>query len=125
MATEVSENEVLQCLLKNIEEIIPINFDERKIEWGKSLAGMPVFTVRKIEDHKKESGENGATNEKTTERGLQFKNERYLKADTIETMKAKNLLKPRSAITLSFGYQSLPHKILDLRTIFLSDIGPS
>ena len=46
MATEVSENEILQCLLKNIEESIPINFDERKIEWGKSLEGMPVFTVR-------------------------------------------------------------------------------
>ena len=37
MATEVSENEILQCLLKNIEESIPINFNERKIEWGKSL----------------------------------------------------------------------------------------
>ena len=37
MATEVSENEILQCLLKNIEESIPINFDERKIELGKSL----------------------------------------------------------------------------------------
>ena len=40
MVTEVSENEILQCLLKNIEESIPINFDERKIEWGKSLEGL-------------------------------------------------------------------------------------
>ena len=41
---------------------------------------MPVFTVRKIEDHKKESGKNGgATIEKASERGLQFKNECYLK----------------------------------------------
>ena len=55
---------------------------------------MPVFTVREIEDHKKESGKNGATIEKTIERGfLQFKNERYLNADTIQTMKAKDLFK--------------------------------
>ena len=93
MATEVSENETLQCLLKNIEESIPINFDEQKIEWGKSLEGIPVFTVRKIEDHKKKSGKNGATIEKTSERSLQFKNERYLNADTIQTMKAKDLFK--------------------------------
>ena len=83
IATEVSENEILQCLPKNIEESIPINFDEQKIEWGKCLEGMPVFTVREIEDHKKESGKNGATIEKTSERRLQFKNECYLNADTI------------------------------------------
>ena len=59
----------------------------------KSLEGMPVFTVREIEDHKKESGENGATIEKTSERGIQFKNERYLNADTIQTMQAKDLFK--------------------------------
>ena len=43
MATEVSENEILQW---SIEENIPIIFDKRKT----------VFTVREIEDHKKESG---------------------------------------------------------------------
>ena len=47
---------MLQCLLKSIEESIPISFDERKIELGKSLEGMLVFNVREIEDHKKESG---------------------------------------------------------------------
>ena len=72
MATEVSKHEILQCLLKNIEESIPINFNECKIEWGMSLEGMPVFTVREIEDHKKESGKNGATIEKTSERGTLF-----------------------------------------------------
>ena len=35
---------------------------------------MPVFTVREIEDHKKESWENGVTIEKTSERDLQFRN---------------------------------------------------
>ena len=43
MVTEVSENEILQW---SIEENIPIIFDKRKT----------VFTVREIEDHKKESG---------------------------------------------------------------------
>ena len=32
MATEVSENEILQCFLKVLKKIVPINFDERKIE---------------------------------------------------------------------------------------------
>ena len=32
MATEFSEHEILQCLIKNIEESIPISFDEQKIE---------------------------------------------------------------------------------------------
>ena len=54
---------------------------------------MPVFTVREIEDHKKKSGKNGATIEKASERGLQFKYERYLNADTIQTMQAKDLFK--------------------------------
>ena len=57
------------------------------------MEGMPVFTVREIEDHKKESGKNVATIQKTSERGLQFKNERYLNTDTIQTMKAKDLFK--------------------------------
>ena len=71
MATEVSQNEILQCCL--IEENIPINFDEWKIEWGRSLEGMPVFTVKEIEDHKKESGKNGATIERTSKRGFQVR----------------------------------------------------
>ena len=61
MAIEISENKILQCLYKNIEGSIPINFDAQKIEWGKSLEGMPVFNVREIEDQKEESGKNGAT----------------------------------------------------------------
>ena len=43
--------------------------------------------------HKKESGKNGATIEKKSERVLQFKNERYLNADTIQTVQAKDLFK--------------------------------
>ena len=85
----------MQCLLKSIEESIVINFDERKIEWRKYVEGMPVFTVREIEDHE-ESRKNGMTIEKTSERGLQFKNERYWNADTIQTIKAKNLFKFKS-----------------------------
>ena len=54
---------------------------------------MPVFTVTEIEDHKKKSGENGAIIEKTSNRGLQFKNEGYLNADTTQTMNVKDLFK--------------------------------
>ena len=86
---------------------------------------MLVFTVREREDHKMGSGKNVATIEKTSERGLQFKNECYFNADTIQTMKAKDLLKPRSVITLLFGCQNLSSKISDLQTISLSDIDPS
>ena len=82
MATEVSENEILQCLLKNIEDSIPINFDERKIEWGKSLEGL---IRRKVEKMVRQS--------KRKVRVLQFKNERYLNADTIQTVQAKDLFK--------------------------------
>ena len=83
----------MKYLLKNIEESIPINFDEQKIESGNSLEGMPVFPVREIEDHNKKSGKNSTTIERTSERGLRFKNERYLNANTIQTMKAKDLFK--------------------------------
>ena len=62
MVTEASENEILQCLLNNIEGSILINSDEQNIEWGKSLEGMPVFTVREIEDHKKDNGKKWCDN---------------------------------------------------------------
>ena len=54
MVTEVSENEIY--FLKSIEESIPINFDEQKVELGKSFEGIPVFAVKEIENHKKEKG---------------------------------------------------------------------
>ena len=56
-----TENQILQCLFKNIEESVPINVDEQKIEWATSLEGMTVFTFKEVEDHKKESGKNGGT----------------------------------------------------------------
>ena len=60
---------------------------------GKVSGRNASISVKEIENHKKESGKNGTTIEKTSERGLQFKNERYLNADTIQTMIAKDLLK--------------------------------
>ena len=66
------------------------------------MEGVPVFTVREIEDHKKENGKNGATIQKTSERGLQFRNERYLSVDTIQTTKAKDLFK----FTFEFTFKS-------------------
>ena len=52
---------------------------------------VPVFTIRGIENYKKESGKNGVTIEKTSKRSLQFKNKRYLHADTVQIIKAKDL----------------------------------
>ena len=60
MATEVS----VKQNIKIIEESIPVNLVERKIAWEKSLEGMPVFTVKEIEDHKIESGKKWWDNEK-------------------------------------------------------------
>ena len=54
MVTEVAKNEIY--FLKSIEESIPINFDGQKVELGKSFEGIPVFTVKEIENHKKEKG---------------------------------------------------------------------
>ena len=70
-------------------------------EWGNSMEGIPVFTVREIENHKKESWQNYATIEKTSQRSLQFKNELYLNADTIQTVKAKDLFKVKSVCRAS------------------------
>ena len=53
---------------------------------------MPVFTVREISDLWRKMGK--------SEGGLQFKNERYLNADTIETMKAKNFFKFKGVSTV-------------------------
>ena len=55
--------------------------------------GLPVFTVREINQNNKESAKNGATIEMISERDFQFKNERYLNVDTIQTMKAKDFFK--------------------------------
>ena len=49
MATEVS----VKQNIKIIEESIPVNLVER---WEKCFEGIPVFTVKEIEDHKIESG---------------------------------------------------------------------
>ena len=67
------------------------------------MEGVPVCTVREIEDHKKANGKNGATIQKTSERGLQFRNERYLSVDIIQTMKAKDLYK----FTFEFTFKSV------------------
>ena len=96
MVTEVSENEILQFLLKSIQESIPTNFDERKIAWGEFLGGMPVFTVREIEVKLTIIR---SKFEKTSERGLQFKNEGNLNADTIQTMIAKDFFRFKASAT--------------------------
>ena len=58
----------------------------KKKKRGKSLTGMPSFTVTEIEDQRKESEKNGATFEETSERDLQFKNKLYMNPNTIQIM---------------------------------------
>ena len=63
----------------------------KKIEWRRSLERVLVLTVRERENHKRGSGKYGATIEKTLERGCQFKNKRYLHADTKDLFKFKGV----------------------------------
>ena len=51
----------------------------------------------------KTNGKNGATIQKASERGLQFRNKRYLSVDIIQTMKAKDLYK----FTFEFTFKSV------------------
>ena len=55
--------------------------NQREKEWGKCLKEMPVFTIRKIENHRIKSGKTSSAIMKTTDRGKRFKEERYLSAD--------------------------------------------
>ena len=60
------------------------------------MEGMPVFTVREKEVKLTIIR---SKFEKTSERGLQFKNERNLNADTIQTMIAKDFFRFKVSAT--------------------------
>ena len=54
--------------------------------WGKSLKFLPVFTRREIDNHMNKCGKlKGKTIKKTSERGLKFKQERYISTDSLFT----------------------------------------
>ena len=60
-------------------------FDSENV-WGKSLLKMPVFTLKEIENHRKNSGKGkGVAIIKTLDRGRRFKDKRYITADSILT----------------------------------------
>ena len=59
--------------------------------WTKSLVNMPLFTIKEIEKHRDLSGKiKGLPIAETLPRGKKFKNERYLKSDSIFTTTNKN-----------------------------------
>ena len=83
-----TDNEMIDLLLKIAESEIDIvvkrTVDEKN--WGKSLDGMPIFTIREIEIHRQNSGKMpGVSIIKTLERGRKFKEKRYISADSIYT----------------------------------------
>ena len=68
-----------------------------EISWCKSLESMPSFTIKEIEEHRKKSGKTpDSAIIKTLNRGRQFKNERYISADTIFTKWDSNLFTVRA-----------------------------
>lgn len=83
----MANNTVIDLLLQNIEnsiEIVVHNPCEKS--WGKSLEFMPMFTLREIDLHRKQSGKQPGTSIiKTLERGRKFREERYISADSIYT----------------------------------------
>ena len=63
-----------------------------EISWGKSLMNFPSFTIKEIEEHRLKSGKTPESSIiKTLNRGRQFKNERYISADSIYTKWDDNL----------------------------------
>ena len=59
----------------------------KKIDnWGKSLKGIPTFTIKEIEQHRLKCGKTPESAIiKTLDRGRKFKEERYISADNIFT----------------------------------------
>ena len=71
---------ILECLMNNIEKRIDIYVEESgKLEWGKPLKNMPLFTIKEIELHRKSSSKiPGLAIVKILDGGKKFKEERYI-----------------------------------------------
>ena len=83
-----TRTDITSILLRDINEDIEIinekdHEEGTDIEWKKDLKGLPVFTIREIEEHRLKSGKNNNSIMKTTERGKKFKEERYLSSNDI------------------------------------------
>ena len=88
MADLVGEADLIEIMLRNVNEEIKITkatsaSQNNENSWSKSLDGLPMFTIREIEEHRRKSGKNNNSIMKTTERGKKFKEERYLSANDI------------------------------------------
>ena len=81
-----ADEHIISFLANNVEEeldIFLIKAPENQI-WNKSLSGLPIFTIKEIERHRKKCGK-GKDIEKTTQRGRMFQAERYISSDEIYT----------------------------------------
>ena len=82
---------VHDLLTHNIEDNIETSVESAtEKQWGKSLADMPLFTIKEIELHRQSSGKFGVSIIKTLDRGRKFKDERYISADTLFTASLRN-----------------------------------
>ena len=101
---DIVDGEIEELLLLDVDRCIPIvkenvsecsSVDKSKNQssvpfcsaltrWGKSLEGLPMFTIKDIEKHRIESGKTPDTAIiKTLDRGRKFKEEKYISADSI------------------------------------------
>ena len=89
----LSEDNVANTEYRNVNfpESLPqlnsnTNDEENQHSWGKSLAFLPQFTIKELEQHRLNSGKTpDSAIIKTLDRGRKFKNERYLSSDSIFT----------------------------------------
>ena len=65
------------------EIVVEKKVNQREKEWEKCLKEMPVFTIRKIENHRIKIGKSSSTIMKITDPGKRFNEERYLSADDV------------------------------------------
>ena len=79
MDDEVVVSDFTAILLRDLEQNINVILekDKERIDWNKDLIGMPVFTIKEIEEHRIKSGK-GAAIVKTLDRGRKFREERFI-----------------------------------------------
>ena len=63
MDDEVVVSDFTAILLRDLEQninVIILEKDKERIDWNKDLIGMPVFTIKEIEEHRIKSGKGAA-----------------------------------------------------------------
>lgn len=84
--TPMDQN-IHKLLLQNIDVDVEVKLNaEEELSWGKSLDFLPLFTRREIDQHVSKCGKLKKLHiKKTLERGLKFKEERYISLESLFT----------------------------------------